>query len=130
MAPSSDPDVPQLPNWFRWLGAGLTAMLVILFSVLLQQVQQQARLLKTLQGRLQGLENARAVERTNALEEQVRATSERMQGLEGLRGSVDSLSQEQAQLRQELRRLSSRGPLLPELPTSPPPLPPMPPSTE
>ena len=130
MTRSSDPGTLQLPNWFRWLGAGLTAMLAVLFAVVLQQVQQQARQLKTLESRVQGLENARAVERTSALEEQVRVTSERLQGLERLRGSVESLGSDQAQLRQEVRRLASRGPVLPELPATPPALPALPPSSE
>lgn len=123
MARSSQPASIFLPNWFRWLGAGLTAMLGVLFVVLLQQVRQQAQTIQTIESRLQGLENARAVERTSALEQQLRATSERLQGLERLRGSLESLGQEQNQLRQEVRRLANRAPLLPELPSTPAPLP-------
>ena len=111
MSPSltqRDPDGSQaplssLPSWMRWGGAGLTALLAVLFVVLLQQVHQQAQQLQLLQDRVQTLENAKDLERTNALEEQVRATVRRLQNLEGLRASLQRLRGEQESLRQQIR---------------------------
>jgi len=125
----ANPDAASgLPSWMRWAGAGLTTLLAVLFVVLLQQVRQQSQDLKTLQNRLQTLENARDLERTNALEEQLRSTVQRLQSLEGLEQSVHRLSQEQAGLRQQVRsaaRSSSAGgaelePVLPPEPPAPP----------
>ena len=107
----------------RWGGAGLTALLAVLFVVLLQQVRQQGQQLRSLQDRLQTLENARALERTNALEEQLRSTVQRMQSLEGLEQTVQRLSQEQASLRLQVRsaaRSSTASEPEPVLPLEPP----------
>jgi hypothetical protein len=106
MSPSPAPpdvDGSGLPPWMRWGGAALTALLAVLFLVLLQQVRQQGERLQALQDRVQTLENARDLERTNALEEQLRATVRRLQGLEGLRGSLQRLRSEQDNLRQQIR---------------------------
>ena len=120
--PASPDAVSGLPNWMRWGGAGLTALVAVLFVVLLQQVRQQGQQLQSLQNRLQTLENAHDLDRTNALEEQLRSTVQRIRNLEGLEQTVQSLSQEQAGLHQQLRsaaRSSSGGgsdlePLLPQ----------------
>lgn len=120
-----DPAV-GLPAWMRWSGAGLTALLAVLFVVLLQQVRQQGQELQSLKGRLQTLENARDLDRTNALEEQLRSTVQRLQSLEGLEQTIQRLSQEQAGLRQQLRSTSRSAtgpepePLLPPEPPAPP----------
>jgi TolA-binding protein len=110
----------------RWLGAGLTALLAVLFVVLLQQVRQQGQRLQALQDRLQQMENARDLERTNALEEQLRSTVVRLQNLEGLEQSLQRLSSEQDSLRQQIRSAGSRTaiepglePLLPLEPSQP-----------
>ena len=101
----------------RWGGAGLTALLAVLFLVLLQQVRQQGQRLQTLQDRVQALENARDLERTDALEEQVRSTVRRLQGLEALRGAVQRLRSEQDTLRQQIRaNHEASGTVLPEEP--------------
>ncbi|MFM2081085.1 MAG: hypothetical protein RLZZ219_1767 [Cyanobacteriota bacterium] len=94
----------------RWLGAGLTALLAVLFVVLLQQVRQQGQRLQALQDRLQAMENTQDLERTNALEEQLRSTVLRLQNLEGLESSLQRLSSEQESLRQQLRSAGSRSP--------------------
>jgi predicted nucleic acid-binding Zn-ribbon protein len=105
----------------RWGGAGLTALLAVLFLVLLQQVRQQGQRLQTLQDRVQALENARDLERTDALEEQVRSTVRRLQGLEALRGAVQRLRSEQDTLRQQIRaNHEASGTVLPEEPLIPP----------
>lgn len=102
-----------LPDWMRWLGAGLTAMVAVLFVVLALQVRQQNSRLQTLQDKLQTLENANDLERTNALEEQLRSTVQRLQSLEGIDNSLQQLSREQESLRQQLRSGVGYEPQLP-----------------
>ncbi|WP_411867648.1 hypothetical protein [Vulcanococcus limneticus] len=122
-SPSSPPpaaarplDPSPLPPWMRWLGTGLTAMVAVLFLVLLQQVRQQAGRLEALQGRVQSLENARDLERTNALEEQLRSTVQRLHRFDGLEGAVEELQAQQESLRQQLRqRPATPGPQSPSL---------------
>ena len=105
MSPSARSSSPQapLPTWMRRAGAGLTALVTVLFVVLLLQVRQQGERIQTLQDKLQTLENEKDLDRTNALEEQVRSTAERLQNLEGLEQTVQSLRSEQASLRAQLR---------------------------
>ena len=127
--PTSPEPTAGLPSWMRWGGAGLTALLAVLFVVLLQQVRQQGQRLQTLQDRLQTLENAHDLDRTNALEEQLRSTVQRMQSLEGLEQTVQRLSQEQASLRLQARSATRSGsgvtlepePMMPPEPPAPPP---------
>ena len=99
---TSSPQAP-LPTWMRRTGAGLTAFVAVLFVVLLIQVRQQGERIQTLQDKMQTLENEKDLDRTNALEEQVRSTAERLQNLEGLEQTVQSLKSEQASLRAQLR---------------------------
>lgn len=99
---TSSPQAP-LPTWMRRTGAGLTAFVAVLFVVLLIQVRQQGERIQTLQDKMQTLENEKDLDRTNALEEQVRSTAERLQNLEGLEQTVQSLRSEQASLRAQLR---------------------------
>jgi len=126
---SASPETASgLPTWMRWGGAGLTALLAVLFVVLLQQVRGQGQRLQTLQDRIQSLENAQDLERTNALEEQLRSTVQRLQNLEGIEQTLQRLSSEQENLRLQIRsagRNSSRSvDLEPQLPAEPPPVPP------
>jgi hypothetical protein len=101
--PSSAASDQPLPAWMRRAGAALTACMSVLFVVLLLQVRQQGERIQTLQDKVQTLENDNDLERTNAIEEQVRSTAERLQNLEGLAQDVQRLSSEQAGLRAELR---------------------------
>lgn len=91
----------------RRSGAAITACMTVLFVVVLLQVREQSERIRTLQDKVQTLENDNDLERTNALEEQVRSTTERLQNLEDLRLSLRRLSNEQATLRAELRRLTT-----------------------
>jgi TolA-binding protein len=88
-------------------GAALTALLAVLFTVLMLQVRQQGQRLQSLQDRLQILENNQDLERTNALEEQLRSTVQRLQNLEGMAATLQRLSSEQESLRQQLRSSSA-----------------------
>lgn len=106
-------------------GAALTGLLAVLFVVVAMQVRQQAQRLQALQDRLQVLENNQDLERTNALEEQLRSTVQRLQNLEGIERTVQRLSSEQEALRQQLRSGISPGAREPE-PLPPPDLQPQP----
>jgi len=94
-----------LPDWLPWLQAGLTAMLAVLFLVMVGKSRQQTTQLRELQERVQGLENSRALERTTALEGQLRSTVGRLQTLERGQAQLQGLSRENARLRQELQQL-------------------------
>lgn len=139
-SPLADASSEALPPWMRRVGAGLTALLTVLFVVLLLQLREQGRRLQTLEDKLQTIENNNDLERTNALEEQLRSTVVRLQALEGLEQSVQRLSSEQDSLRQQLRSSSAaemppalepsspaparpvrppRPPALPQLPSNP-----------
>ncbi|MBM5813644.1 MAG: hypothetical protein FJ062_02600 [Cyanobacteria bacterium M_DeepCast_100m_m1_067] len=115
--------------WVPWLQAGVTAMLVVLFLVIVGKARQQSATIRQLQERVEGLENSRALERTTGLEQQLRSAVERLQAVERNSARIDGLSREAASLRAELSRLRgtagapngapSRGdepPLLPPLP--------------
>ena len=137
MTPASDQaaiSTDASPNgtslaWVPWLQAGVTAMLVVLFLVIVAKARQHSATIRQLQERVQGLENSRALDRTTGLEEQLRTTVERLQAVERNGTRIDGLSRETANLRAELSRLlglagtpngaPSRGdepPLLPPLP--------------
>ncbi len=118
--------------WVPWLQAGVTAMLVVLFLVIVGKARQQSSTIRELQERVQGLENSRALDRTTGLEEQLRTTVERLQALERNNARIDAVSQESASLRQELARLRAAQPSEPPATTpradgttTVPPLPPI-----
>jgi membrane protein implicated in regulation of membrane protease activity len=56
--------LPQLPEWVAWLQVGLSALLAVLFLVMLSKARHQGARIQELQDRIQGLENTRALERT------------------------------------------------------------------
>lgn len=129
--PSSAESPTPLPAWMRWGGAALTGLVAVLFVVVLLQVKQQSQRIQSLQDKVQSLENSRDLDRTGAMEEQLRSTVERLQSLEGLEQAVQRLSNEQASLRNQLGRASrepvpepvlepSRPPALPQLPAGQP----------
>ena len=110
--------VPQLPDWVAWMQAGLTALLAVLFLVMLAKAREQGRQIEELQERVQGLENSRALERTTGLEQQLRSTVERLQAVERSSARIDVLSADNDALRAELRQLkrSSSRSVIPPLP--------------
>ncbi|MEB3321061.1 MAG: hypothetical protein VKI63_09000 [Cyanobium sp.] len=97
--------LPQLPDWVSWAQAGLTALLAVLFLVMLTKARTQAARIEELQQRVQGLENSRALERTSGLEQQLRSTVERLQTLERSNARLDVLSADNAALRAEVQQL-------------------------
>ncbi|MCP9915959.1 hypothetical protein [Cyanobium sp. ATX 6F1] len=108
--PPQRSDQGRAITWIQWIGAGLTATLAVLFVVAIQRLQEQNQSLRQLEQRLQVLENARALERTNALEQQLRATVERVHGLEDDQGRVADLARAQQQLADQVQRLQSLPP--------------------
>ncbi|MEY4772526.1 MAG: hypothetical protein RLZZ346_1781 [Cyanobacteriota bacterium] len=123
MPPMQQPK--PLPEWMRRAGAGMTATVAVLFVVLLVQVRLQSNRIQQLQDKVQTLENAGDLERTNALEEQLRSTVERLQGMEGLEQAVQRLSAEQANLKLQIGRGGYDNSLPPDL-LRPPALPKLP----
>ena len=122
--------------WVPWLQAGVTAMLVVLFLVIVRKSRQQNDTIRQLQERVQGLENSRALDRTTGLEQQLRSTVERLQAVERNGTRIDGLSREIANLRAELSKLratrpsETADPKTDELPLGVPALPPVrPPAT-
>ena len=96
--------------WVPWLQAGVTAMLVVLFLVIVGKSRHQNDTIRQLQERVQGLENSRALDRTTGLEQQLRTTVERLQAVERNGIRIDGLSRETANLRAELSKLRAAGP--------------------
>lgn len=106
-APDQSPAVVTPLSWVPWLQAGVTAMLLVLFVVMVGKTRQQSAAIRQLQERVQGLENARALERTAGLEQQLRTTVERLQVVERNNARIDALSSANANLSAELRMLRS-----------------------
>jgi hypothetical protein len=129
MVPASNPakSPPVLPEWAIWIQVGLTALLAVLFLVILDKGRQQSAKIQLMEQRLQGLENSRALDRTTALEQQLRSTVERLQRLERNNSRIDSLTAESKdlqkqlfQLRTEALKQNSSNPELPPLQPLPP----------
>lgn len=119
------------PAWLVWLQLSLTTMLLVLFVVLVAQSRGQNRSMQNLQQRLQSLENSRALERTAALEQQLRAMLTRLQTLERQEAELAAARQRQRDLEEQLhqqqallRRPPRQAPLLEETPREVPAPPP------
>ncbi|MFM7548632.1 MAG: hypothetical protein ACKO7Z_07835 [Cyanobacteriota bacterium] len=116
--------LPVMPEWVNWLQAGLTTLLVVLFVVILGKGRQQSANLRLLEQRVQGLENARALDRTTGLEQQLRSAVARLQVLERSAARVNALSAENSLLHRELRQLRAAAQARAAEPVTPP-LPPL-----
>jgi hypothetical protein len=88
-----------------------TAQLV-LFGVMLNRTIEQSRQLEVLESRLRGLENIRSLERTSALESQLRKMLARLQVVEGGNqrlidqlGALQAFAEEQGQARRNAEPL-------------------------
>jgi hypothetical protein len=88
---------------------GLTALLAVLFLVILDKGRQQSAKIQLLEQRLQGLENSRALDRTTALEQQLRSTVERLQRVERNTSRIDSLTAEGKDLQKQLFQLRTEA---------------------
>jgi predicted nuclease with TOPRIM domain len=117
--------LPEMPDWAPWLQAGLTAMLAVLFVVMVGKMRQQSSSIRALQERVQGLENSRALERTSGLEQQLRTTVERLQVVERSNARLQSLSSDNKLLNDQLRQLRSTGTKVAPADDLPPLLPPV-----
>ncbi|MCS5700108.1 hypothetical protein NZK32_13775 [Cyanobium sp. FGCU-52] len=98
------------PEWLPWLQIGVSSLLAVLFVVLLIKSRDQNQRLQQLEMRLQGMENSRSLDRTAALEQQLRTLAERMQGLEGQREELESTRRERDEMRSELQQLRQASP--------------------
>ena len=101
--------LPDLPDWAPWFQAGLTALLAVLFLVMVGKMRDQNSHIRALQERVQGLENSRALDKTSGLEEQVRSTAERLQSVERTTAALQTLSTENKLLNSELRQLQAKS---------------------
>lgn len=101
--------------WLALLQIGIGTTLIVLFAVMLERSQRQSRAIERLDQRLQGLENARALERTSALEGQLRKMLTRIDALEASQRRLAETAASRDSLLEELRQLR-RGPsLVPQL---------------
>jgi hypothetical protein len=111
MVSASDPRPEPLegeiviPSWLVWLQLGLSTTLAVLFVVMLVKTRQQSVSIQQLQDKIAGIENSRALDRTTAIEDQLRTTAERLQALERMGAQVSGLVADNTRLRQELRGL-------------------------
>ena len=101
--------LPEMPDWAPWLQAGLTAMLAVLFVVMVGKMRQQSSSIRGLQERVQGLENSRALDRTSGLEQQLRATVERLHVVERSNAHLQVLDRDTKRLNDQLGQLRSAG---------------------
>lgn len=107
-SPERFQSLPELPDWAPWVQAGLTAMLAVLFLVMVGKMRQQNSHIRALQERVQGLENSRALDKTSGLEQQVRSTVERLQAVERTTAALQSLSAQNKLLNSELQQLQAK----------------------
>ena len=108
--------------WVGLLQIVIGTALLVLFGVMLQRSQDQARQLERLELRLRNLENMRSLERTSALETQLRKVVAWLQVVEGgNRHVIDRLEALQALVEDQDQVRRNSAPLLP--PTAPPPPP-------
>ena len=91
MTASSDDDRfrPGFRDWAWWLQIALSTAMVVLFAVMVVNSRRQSRSIRVLEQRIQGLENSRALDRTAAVEEQLRAMVSRLQKLEARESRMD-----------------------------------------
>jgi hypothetical protein len=107
-----------IPAWLVWLQLGLSTTLAVLFVVMLVKTRQQSVSIQQLQDKIAGIENSRALDRTTAIEDQLRTTAERLQALERMGARISGLAAENSRLQQELQ--GAEGP--PIRPQGQPPL--------
>lgn len=99
-----------IPAWLVWLQLGLSTTLAVLFVVMLVKTRQQSVSIQQLQDKIAGIENSRALDRTTAIEDQLRTTAERLQALERMGAQISGLATENSRLRQELQGVEGPAP--------------------
>ena len=104
-----------------WLGLAqilIGTALLVLFGVMLNRTAEQTRRLERLELRLRNLENVRSLERTSALEVQLRKMLARLQVVEGgQQRFLDQLGDLQALTEERERERRDNSPLI--LPAEP-----------
>ena len=91
-----------VPTWLVWLQLGLSTTLAVLFRVMHVRSVQQSSTIRQLKDRVEGIENSRALDRTTAIEDQLRSTADRIQVLERQAAQSAALAADNARLRQQL----------------------------
>ncbi|MCP9774202.1 hypothetical protein KBY58_08065 [Cyanobium sp. HWJ4-Hawea] len=99
----------EMPDWAPWVQAGFSAMLAVLFLVLVGKMREQGSQIRTLQERVQGLENSRALAQNSGLEEQLRSAVERLQVVERNSAQVRNLLGQNQALKEQVRQLKAAG---------------------
>ncbi|MCX5947211.1 MAG: hypothetical protein NTY67_03150 [Cyanobacteria bacterium] len=114
------------PPWLAWLQLSISSMLVVLFVVMLGKVRQQAGTIGELEQKVSTIENARSLDRTTAMEQQLEAMIQRLQSVEQLGEQLRNVDRQQQAIKQDLQQLRStaRVPITdPGLQSSPTPAP-------
>lgn len=116
------PPTPAATPWL-WLPVALSSLLLVLFVVIVNRQQAQAQRLGELLGRVQTLEQSRALERTAVLEQQLRAMLTRLQELENRTQQQQQVARQLQELKEEVQRLGraarSPAPLFGDSPSTP-----------
>lgn len=106
---SLPPESPAPPPWVSWIQMGLSAMLAVLFLVVLSRSLEQGRALRQLQIRLETLESSRNLEKAADQNSQLRILTQRLQALETHVGErMERSESERLRLQQLLSDLRSR----------------------
>gem|GEM_PF-2555804 len=106
---SQQPESPAPPPWVGWIQMGLSAMLAVLFLVVLTRSLEQGRALRQLQMRLETLESNRNLEKAADQNSQLRVLTQRLQALETLESNrnLEKAADQNSQLRVLTQRLQA-----------------------
>ena len=95
------------PPWLAWLQLSISSMLVVLFVVMLGKVRQQAGTIGELEQKVRTIENARSLDRTTAMEQQLEAMIQRLQSVEQVGEQLRNVDRQQQAIKQDLQLLRS-----------------------
>ena len=108
-APLGAPPEAATPAWLTWLQVGLSALLAVLFVVMLVRSREQNLEIQRLRQRVRVLESKGSLDRSAAQDEQIRAVTERVQTMEDvLTRRFEAAERERQRLAQELLNLHTR----------------------
>ena len=96
------------PLWLSWLQLSISSMLVVLFLVMLAKVREQAVTLGQLEQKMRAIENARSLDRTTAMEQQLESMIQRLQAVEQVGEQLREVGRQQQAFKQDLQLLRSR----------------------
>ena len=96
------------PLWLSWLQLSISSMLVVLFLVILAKVREQAVTIGQLEQKMRAIENARSLDRTTAMEQQLESMIQRLQAVEQVGEQLREVDRQQQAFKQDLQLLRSR----------------------